>query len=1457
MRKQTGRKLMAGILAAVMMITSVPETVYAIEQAGRMEQDNSAWAEDGNNVDEKIDGEEKSEAETSNEKNDDEDESKADVSNDEIDKDDMNGEEISDQDNADGEENGAEPPDEKVDSEETDVEEDVDSPDDTEVDDAVGEDREDEIESDISDDLKLSEVDEIWENGEIIAYATGGFAPRTTEPSQASDWTYYWGDNPYPAGPYFSINNCTKYAFGRAYELLGYKPNNNGWGNAGTWFAGKDGYERSSDPHAPRLGAIMCWGGSGYGHVAVVEAINGDKITFSDSSYPYVSNGQEKVGWNWRLRDANVNSLSSLYLGTFQGYIYLPGVGIENKPEVGSDMPAPFTRTIPDGDYHIVTGLDDSMCLDIDGVSHENGATAKIFHSTEYEYQVFTVTWLGADKGYKIIHRESGKSLDVAGASRENGANVWQWEYYDPSTHTQDWIINEVDQGAYYTIQSRGSGYYLDVAGGVAADNTNVQIYKWVSANNLAQRWRFIPAGTQMIPDGDYYIMTDVAGNMCLDIQGASTADEANVIISGKTGRNSQVFTVSYLNNGFYKILNKNSGKSLDVYIGSAIRGTNVQQYSDHGGTPQQWTIRESGDGSYYIQPRCSGHYLDVADGKSVDGTNVWTTVWMGGAAAQKWKFEPAVQPKLNPPEASKPSGSVVEGGTQIFLDGGGADEIYFTWDGTDPRTSSTRNSYYAGYFNRSGIAVFSSWETMAIKAYAVKEGYQDSDVAEFTYIVAENMVSKLAPPTASIPSGTDVEAGTAVSLLSGVNGAAIYYTLDGTNPSQESFHYSKPFIIEKDTVITAYVVKDGYEDSDPAVFTYMVKSQDNYGKGDVLDEDIPQGKVENIPQGLWMSAVSSQIYTGKAIKPQVRVYDYKTLLTEKKDYTISYKNNVKANIVSGGNVPTITVTGKGNYTGKEVQTFVIRPKRLADVDIMADDIALQYNGKVQKPLPVVTWNGKKLTRNKDYTVSYPNEESDGVADPTAYIKTGTYTVLVKGMGNYTGEKTINLTITQSKSASTMAVAKIADHTYTGTEVRPVPVVKSGKVVLTEGEDYEVSYQNNIKVGTATVIITGKGSYAGVKKVTFKIVPRASLNKARAELEFDSPLVYTGRAVRPDRCRLTVSEKNADDRTVTVTLTEGADYEVAYRNDNKAGTATIIFQGVNGYSGTLKKTYKIAPYDIGKDETDLSEAEQKIRIELADSYAYVKGGCKPEPVVTYQGKVLTKGADYTLSYRNNNGLNDGSNPKKQSVVIVKGKGCFKGTREKTYRITSKEIGRLTMTAADKVWQNKGNVYKTKVVIKDENGKALNAGRDYESAFIYEYNSDTVLSDGTLRYVGERVAAQDIISAGTVIRVTATAKGSNYSGTVSCVYRITKADIGKAVVTIPAQTYTGRAITPENEIRIKLNGQILPTENYKITGYGNNINKGTATVTINGINDCGGTKTAKFKIKGKGLLWWWR
>ena len=151
---------------------------------------------------------------------------------------------------------------------------------------------------------------------------------------------------------------------------------------------------------------------------------------------------------------------------------------------------------------------------------------------------------------------------------------------------------------------------------------------------------------------------------------------------------------------------------------------------------------------------------------------------------------------------------------------------------------------------------------------------------------------------------------------------------------------------------------------------------------------------------------------------------------------------------------------------------------------------------------------------------------------------------------------------------------------------------------------------------------------------------------------------------------------------------------------------------------------------------------------------------------------------------------------------------------------------------------------------------MSAGKDYDKNVTYVYDSETILKDGSIRKAGTAVSAQDIIPADTVIKVSVSAaEKGNYKGKRSATYRITKADISKASVKIPTQTYIGKPIEPDEEIEVTLNRTPLTLDNYEIIGYQNNVNKGNASVTICGKNDCGGTKTVKFKIKSKGFIWW--
>ena len=146
---------------------------------------------------------------------------------------------------------------------------------------------------------------------------------------------------------------------------------------------------------------------------------------------------------------------------------------------------------------------------------------------------------------------------------------------------------------------------------------------------------------------------------------------------------------------------------------------------------------------------------------------------------------------------------------------------------------------------------------------------------------------------------------------------------------------------------------------------------------------------------------------------------------------------------------------------------------------------AKTYTGKAFKPVPKVTAQvgGKTLTlKNKtDYTVAYKNNKAAGKA-----------TVTVTGTGNYTGTLTKTFTIKPVKIA-TVTLAKTS-MPYTGKAVKPKVTVKArvaGKsVTLKVGTDYTVKYVNNVKAGTAKVIVTGKGNFTGTVTKTFKIVKK-------------------------------------------------------------------------------------------------------------------------------------------------------------------------------------------------------------------------------------------------------------------------------------------------------------------------------------------------------------------------------
>lgn len=155
------------------------------------------------------------------------------------------------------------------------------------------------------------------------------YKARLNAPSTSNKY-YYKNNIFYTSG--YGMPNCTCYAYGRFYEILGKKPKLS-TRNAENWYGNKeDGYKRGS---TPKLGAVICWragkvgyGADGAGHVGIVEEIKGKKITVSMSAWK---------GTRWYLKTFTIGKYN--YNGLiFQGFIYNPAV----KDPVAKKVTLPY-----------------------------------------------------------------------------------------------------------------------------------------------------------------------------------------------------------------------------------------------------------------------------------------------------------------------------------------------------------------------------------------------------------------------------------------------------------------------------------------------------------------------------------------------------------------------------------------------------------------------------------------------------------------------------------------------------------------------------------------------------------------------------------------------------------------------------------------------------------------------------------------------------------------------------------------------------------------------------------------------------------------------------------------------------------------------------------------------------------------------------------------------------------
>ena len=304
--------------------------------------------------------------------------------------------------------------------------------------------------------------------------------------------------------------------------------------------------------------------------------------------------------------------------------------------------------------------------------------------------------------------------------------------------------------------------------------------------------------------------------------------------------------------------------------------------------------------------------------------------------------------------------------------------------------------------------------------------------------------------------------------------------------------------------------------------------------------------------------SVSSFTYDGAEKKPKITVKNGKKQLTANTDYTVSYKNNINAGRAS------VTVTGKGSYSGSQTKNFTITPADLTKATISLSASSFIYDGAEKKPAITIKAGKKQLTLNKDYTISYKNNTNVGTASVT-----------VTGKGNYTGSISKSFTIAATNLSTADVKLSAASFTYNGKAITPSVTVTCNGKVLTNGTDYSVAYTNNINAGTSRVTITGIGAYSGVKTVTFRIQrAKATLTPTAAALTLTQSSRKTA-VIRSKKTDGKISLKSSNSKIVKISGTS-----IIPLSPGQATVTITAAQGRNYNTVSAKISISVRPLPV-------------------------------------------------------------------------------------------------------------------------------------------------------------------------------------------------------------------------------------------------------------------------------------
>ena len=444
------------------------------------------------------------------------------------------------------------------------------------------------------------------------------------------------------------------------------------------------------------------------------------------------------------------------------------------------------------------------------------------------------------------------------------------------------------------------------------------------------------------------------------------------------------------------------------------------------------------------------------------------------------------------------------------------------------------------------------------------------------------------------------------------------------------------------------------------------------------------------------------------------------------------------------------------------------------------------YDGKKHKWAPTVTdKDGNSLVVDQDYKVTYSTTDFTNV--------TGEIKVTITGIGNYTGSLTRKYRIlrreykvvTDSKSKVYDGDALTAGGKVEGIvkgEIYSFTITGTQTEVGSSANTYDLKWTGSAKSSNYR---HGKDSIGTLTVKAQSIVPDPEHPETYLGIEIDSPsdITYDG---KEHKWSPVVSSK------AKTALVAGKDYAVEYSTTdftNVAGEITVTIRGINNYTGSLTRTYKILP----REYTVTTESDSKVY----DGTALTAGG-KIEGIV--------KGETYSFTItgaQTDVGSSD-------NTYDLKWTGSAK---ESNYKHGKDSIGTLTVKAKSIVpdGPDTPEEKKTGITVSDPSDSKYDGKEHREVLTVKDTKTDKKLvadKDYSVTY------SDDLVNAGTVtIKV---AGLGNYTGSFEKTYKITKRSVTLTSANA-TKTYDGTALT-NTSITVSGDGFVEGEgAEYKVTG----------------------------------------